>query len=269
MKTVFIDGLGMLGPGIENWQQARSALLSGALKLDEPLTLSGQSPLPANERRRASRLSKIALQVAGEAMADAALEADEVATVFASSCGDLDIVHKICTALTMEGKPVSPTQFHNSVHNAQAGYWAISQHAKKASNSISACADSFAMGLLEALTLVEVEQTPVLLVAYDRPAPVPLFGAAMSQAEFATALLISPNRSTDSLAMIETNMVTKCSVVSGISECVNKALEPLRNSCPAAMALPLLEALVNPAQQSVALDCPGANCIEVKVNSCA
>lgn len=267
MKPVFIEGTGLLGPGIENWLQARSQLLSASLVLDEPLNLSGQSPLPANERRRASRLSKIALQVAGEAMAASTLPAGEVATVFASSCGDLDIVHKISTALTMQGKPVSPTQFHNSVHNAQAGYWAISQHAQLPSNSISACADSFAMGLLEALTLLEIEQVPVLLVAYDRPAPEPLFGSAMSQIEFAMALLLSPDRSADSQAMIETSLVTKQSVA-GINECQNRSLEPFRKACPAAMSLPLLEALVKPEGNTLVLDCPGTRYLQVTVLPC-
>ncbi len=269
MKPVFIEGIGISGPGIENWQQARSALLSEQPGFDQELIISADLSLPANERRRASRLSKIALQVAGEAINSSILQADEVATVFTSSCGDLEIAHKICTALTMEAKPVSPIQFHNSVHNAQAGYWAISQHAHNVSNSISACADSFAMGLLEALTLIEVEQVPVLLVACDRPAPVPLYNAGMSRYEFAVAMLISPHRSDSFMAVLEGDLVAKQSVDAAVNVCENKALEPLRKACPAAMALPLLEALAISGQHVISLDCPGQTCMQIKVDVCA
>ena len=46
---------------------------------------------------------------------------------------------------------ISPTRFHNSVHNAAAGYWTIGAHCMQAATAISAYDASFAEGLLEAL----------------------------------------------------------------------------------------------------------------------
>ena len=35
------------------------------------------------------------------------------------------VIHEICEALATDEREVSPTRFHNSVHNASAGYWGI------------------------------------------------------------------------------------------------------------------------------------------------
>ena len=45
--------------------------------------------------------------------------------VFASGNGDGITVGAILEMLTKPDGFVSPTQFHNSVHNAAAGYWSI------------------------------------------------------------------------------------------------------------------------------------------------
>jgi len=117
--------------------------------------------LPANERRRTTSFIKLALQVADEAkLADKQLPA-----VFASSNGDFHISDNICNTLSGDPKYISPTQFHNSVHNAAAGYWAIAAKSQAASTSISTGNSTFSSGLLESLTQVLFQQEDVLYVA--------------------------------------------------------------------------------------------------------
>src|SRR5690606_40428753 len=69
------------------------------------------------------------------------------AAVFASSGGDYPIIDQICKALCEPERLVSPTQFHNSVHNSAAGYWSIATGSRAPSTSISAFDDTFAAGL--------------------------------------------------------------------------------------------------------------------------
>lgn len=253
MKPVYIQSVSVLGPGMPDWHQSVS-ILGGSDECElRPLQLTAPTSLPANERRRASRLSKMAMRVAEQAMSESDLDTMDQATVFASSCGDMDIVDKICTALTLDDKPVSPTQFHNSVHNAQAGYWAIANQVHQASNSISAYNGSFSAGLLEAVTVVTVEQMPVLLVVYDRPAPGVLYASGPSRFEFAMALLLIPEHSTGAMARIQLELREPVSHAEVYTQCHTTALEELRLGCPAARSLPLLECLVRKQPGSIIL----------------
>ena len=123
-------------------------------------------------------------------MAQSGLEAGAFAVVFASSDGDGDIVHRLCTALATPAAAVSPTDFHNSVHNAATGYWSIGAHSQAPSTAICAYDGSFAAGLLEAACQIAVEARPVLLVAVDLPYPSPLAAHRPVRHGFAAALAL-------------------------------------------------------------------------------
>ena len=58
---------------------------------------------------------------------------------------------------------VSPTKFHNSVHNASTGYWSIATGSHFAANAISAYADTVAASLLEGAVQAVEEDLPVLV----------------------------------------------------------------------------------------------------------
>jgi hypothetical protein len=89
---------------------------------------------------------------------------------------------------------MSPTRFHNSVHNAPAGYWSIFARSRAPSTTLCGYDASFAAGLLEAAAQTTVEQRPVLLVAYDLPSPEPLRKLSLVSRPFAAALLLAPVR---------------------------------------------------------------------------
>ena len=63
------------------------------------------------------------MAVAQEACVNAGRDGADIATVFTSSGGDGDNVHEILQTLASTEREVSPTRFHNAVHNAPAGYW--------------------------------------------------------------------------------------------------------------------------------------------------
>ena len=148
--------------------------------------------LPATERRRSSTAVRLAIAVAQEALQTGGLRGDQVATIFASSDGDGEVTHQICEALATPEREVSPTSFHNSVHNAPAGYWSIATGSRLPSTSICAYDLSFAAGLLEAVAHTTVEHQSVLLVASDLPFPAPLHALRPVEHSFAAAFLLTP-----------------------------------------------------------------------------
>jgi hypothetical protein len=187
-----LAGQAVLGPGLPDWACAR-AVLSGAAQY-EAASVPEPAPelLPANERRRASAPARWALTVGQHALGARLAEASEIATVFSSCGGDGVITHQICEVLASAGRAVSPTAFHNSVHNAPAGYWSIATRSKAPSTSLCGHGGSFGAGLVEAATQVLVEGRSVLLVAYDLPYPAPMHALWPIRHPFAAALLLGP-----------------------------------------------------------------------------
>jgi 3-oxoacyl-(acyl-carrier-protein) synthase len=170
--TARIRGVGLLGPGLAGWAAAREALAGRAPYVPAPTMLPAPEALPATERRRAGKCVKLALATGLEAAAGAGLDPASLATVFASSSGDGENCHAICEALASDDRMISPTRFHNSVHNAPAGYWSIATGATASADCIAAFDASFGAGLLEALARLAAEPRDcVMLLAYDAPYP--------------------------------------------------------------------------------------------------
>ncbi len=67
----------------------------------------------------------VSLEVALAACIDAEYDPAQLPSVFTSTYGDQEIVDYMCTTLAKEPIAVSPTKFHNSVHNSAAAYWTI------------------------------------------------------------------------------------------------------------------------------------------------
>ena len=164
-----IAGLGFWAEGLPDWDAARAFAGGGALRDDAPARPSPQLLAP-NERRRAPPSVAVALEVALAACRDAGREPSALPSVFASTHGDLGITDYMCATLATAPTELSPTKFHNSVHNAAAGYWTIGAGCTRATTAISAHRASFAQGLLEALLQLSAGEEAVLLAAYDTAA---------------------------------------------------------------------------------------------------
>lgn len=195
--------------------------------------------LAATERRRAGTVVKASIVVADEALSGSTLDAAQLATVFASSCGDPGNCHALCEALAASEPVVSPTRFTNSVHNAPAGYWHIGAQSRAPSTSLAAFDASFAAGLLEAAAQCVATQAPVLLVACDMPYPEPLHALRPLADAFAVALVLAPGAEAGAGRRITLDIAPDAAV----SGCVHAGLEAVRSGIPAARALPLLQAL--------------------------
>jgi hypothetical protein len=251
--TVYVEGVGLLGPGLPGWSNGH-AMLEGRVPYESlrsilPLPMA----LPAAERRRAGQVVKVSLAVAGEAVAASGLPVEALPSVFTSSSGDAINCHEICSALASSDRLISPTRFHNSVHNASSGYWSISSASMASSSVLCARDASFAAGLLEAMTQVVIEQTAVLLVAYDTDYPEPLRSVRPLPDTFGVGLVLAPQRSERSLARWAMEPAA-CFTSTAADRLSDDALEQVRSSIPAARCLPLLGSVAAQSFGEVVLD---------------
>ncbi|NOX28266.1 MAG: beta-ketoacyl synthase chain length factor [Gammaproteobacteria bacterium] len=186
-------GLGAWGPGFENWQQL-SKLLSG----DTSNPAIGQRTpkpdiIPANERRRSPLAVRMAVETSWQACQAANIDPKQLNCVFVSSLGDTQLSDYICSTLASEHKQLSPTKFHNSVHNAAAGYWSISTGCMKSTNSLAGFNESVSLTLLEAMSQCVVEHCSTLITFYDVPSSKILGDIYPNDEAFSASLIITPN----------------------------------------------------------------------------
>lgn len=243
-----VEGIGLIGPGLEGWAAAREVLAGGAPYSRIATRVPAPQSLPATERRRAGVAVKLALAAGLEGASAARRDPSTLAAVFASSSGDGENCHAICEVLASEDRQISPTRFHNSVHNAPAGYWSIATGATASADCIAAFDASFAAGLLEALARIAAEPgVPVVLVAYDAPYPEPLRSARPVPDPFAMALVLSPAG--------DGGPTIAASITDAVPDAMqDAALERLRCEIPAARSLPLLARLAHGDAGAVALE---------------
>ncbi|KON80554.1 beta-ketoacyl synthase chain length factor [Azoarcus sp. PA01] len=249
LPGAWIGGIGLLGPGLHDWPGGAAILAGEASWVPTKTVLSAPERLPAAERRRSVRVVKLALTVGLEAVTAAGADASSLATVFSSSGGDGHNCHLICETLASDDRQVSPTRFHNSVHNAAAGYWGIATGAMAPAAVLCAFDGSFAAGLLEALVQVSVDRVPSLLIAYDADYPEPLRAARPVPDAFGTALLLTPQPGPAHFGHIRAGLTTAAA-----DTLANPALDALRRAIPAARSLPLLAAIARGEPGPIVLD---------------
>lgn len=184
-----IAGIGFWANGLPGWNHALAFARDGTLPENPPMKPSPQLLAP-NERRRAPESVAVALDVALAACAASGRDPSKLPSVFASTHGDLAITDYVASTLASEPRALSPTKFHNSVHNAAAGYWTIGNGCTAPTTAISAHDASFAQGLLEALSLLAAGHEAVLLAAFDASATGPLAGVSRSAGLLGGALVL-------------------------------------------------------------------------------
>ena len=253
---VFVDRIGLHAPGLNGWQHARTVLAAPHTYRATPLQLPDIDTLPAAERRRLGVAVKLAMATGQDAVQQSAMDLTRLRTVFSSSAGDGDNCHHILEALALPDRAMSPTRFHNAVHNAAAGYWHIATHSRQPSTSLSAHDAGFGAALLETVSQLCSSADPCLLVAFDTPYRPPLHGMRSAADPFGVALLLTPRRCASSLCSLTLALTGEPA-----QSMPTPDLETLRSNVPAARALPLLSALaMQPQQQHLVIEyLPGLN----------
>jgi Beta-ketoacyl synthase, N-terminal domain len=122
--------------------------------------------LPPMQRRRLSRMARIALHVAWPLCS----EDEQLPMVFASRHGETTRTYAILGEVA-DRQPLSPTQFGLAVHNAIAGQWSILRGQRGESTAIAGEADTFEHAMLEAVTLLDKGAPAVIVVLAEEQPP--------------------------------------------------------------------------------------------------
>jgi hypothetical protein len=231
-----IEGIGVWAPPWPDWPSARAALCGNVEIAANANVRPAPGLLPPTERRRAPEVVLIAIEAAQQACAMARRDARDLPHVFASAHGDLAVNDYLCATLARAPHDVSPTRFHNSVHNAAAGYWAIATGCMRASTAVSAGAASIGAALREAAHVTQDEAA--LLVVNDVAAAGPLQDVVFSHSSFAAAFALAPVSARAAARL-------RLQVRAGTATLARDAalLHPNQRDNPAARSLPLLAAL--------------------------
>lgn len=279
--TCRIAGLGAWGQNFRNVADLQT-LLSGGEFIDDGAKGPKPEIIPANERRRAPLPVRLAVESSWQATQSSSYAAEDLSCVFVSSLGDTQLTDYMCRVLASENKQLSPTKFHNSVHNAAAGYWTISTGCMKAANSIAGYEESVALTLLEAMTQLQCEQTPILLTFYDAPVSPVLKSLLKNEQAFAVSVILEPVLELASKSVQEPKQTKPTSVnrlnTMLTAEVVNKAakwpelavpsLQALYTDNPTAKILALLSSLseasaLHNKQQTVDMPLSAESCLRV------
>lgn len=258
----YIQGIGAFGPGFANWQDLASILLGGQINADAPISPKPKV-IPANERRRAPLAVRIAVETCSEAIAMSSLTPEETACVFTSGHGDTELTDYMCRQLASDNKQLSPTKFHNSVHNAAAGYWTIATNCQQPANSIAGLNNSVAMTLLEAMSQCVCHQQPVLLAFYDTPTVHALSSLLPNHYSFGLAMVLTPNDESGCATRLNCSVVA--SEASWPKPKLADSLAPLVQENPAAKSLLLAQAILQRYASTLKLPLGSASALQIDI----
>src|SRR5262245_10751982 len=241
-----VNGVALWSQRLPGWERARRILAGLEPAPPELAPRPASELLPPTERRRAPDTVSVAMEAALSACKSAQLPPASLPCVFSSMHGDLTITDYMCATMASTPALVSPTKFHNSVHNAAAGYWTIAAECTRPYTSLSAGEQSFGAGLLETCMQALSGRENVLLVAYDIDARGPLAPVANSKGLLSVALIVSPEPGANALAQFDLEVVAGDGLVATPARPENAALVAGNSteSC-----LPFVEALARGGSQ--------------------
>ena len=162
---------------IESWQDWQQPNTSVSASQATPAL----SHIPAMQRRRFSRLTKMMLTAAHECQV-----ASHTRSIFSSRHGELTRTLGLLRDIT-EQQPLSPMAFSQSVHNTASGIFGIVTHNTAASTSIAAGEQTLPQALIEAYAQLAQDPRPLLMVFGDDPVP-PVYSEFTHEAELPIAL---------------------------------------------------------------------------------
>ncbi|HSV70374.1 MAG TPA: beta-ketoacyl synthase chain length factor [Methylibium sp.] len=195
-----LHAVGVLAPGLGSLAELRAACRADRPPPAAPLVLPSPASLPANERRRASLVVRLTLACIEQALASSPFPPDALRSVFATDEGTGEVCQQMMEALATT-RQVSPLLFPNSVHNAPSGCFSIAWRNRRSATVASLGLDSFAAGLLCAVTEAAATGEPVMLVAYDPAMSAPMDELLRVAEPTATAWVLSVGASPRAAAL--------------------------------------------------------------------
>ncbi|MDB5813079.1 MAG: hypothetical protein JWN23_196 [Rhodocyclales bacterium] len=260
---VYLLGIGAIGPGFADWPALRAILREEQAWSRAATQVPALQVLPAAERRRIGIVVKLALAVGLEAAQHADRDPALLASIFSASNAEGENCHALCDALAGSDRFISPTRFHNSVHNASSGYWSIATACVAPSTSLCAYDASFAAGLLEAAMQVANNSEDCLLVVHDSVYPHPLGSVRPMLDNMGIALVLSARPAAHALAKLNIALSESTASPAPLA-----SLAPLQSGTPGGRALPLLHAVARGLQTTLDLEYLAPLSLHIGVEPC-
>jgi hypothetical protein len=161
-------GVGMWAPAYPSFDSWRAAGLPDDLRVASSFEPPPAQLLHPRLRRRTSTLTRAAVTALEAALAHGRVSIDQVRFVLVSSFGEIETTVELLAQLGDPEGPVSPTKFHNSVHNTATGYMSIASGNHRESTALAGGPHNLEIGLLEALAgLAETQEDVVLIFAEE------------------------------------------------------------------------------------------------------
>lgn len=262
-----IKAVGGWGQNFTNWEELSELITTGST-VENTATSPKPEIIPANERRRAPLPVKLAVESSWQATQSADMDPKDLACVFVSGIGDTQLTDYMCKVLATESMQLSPTKFHNSVHNAAAGYWTISTGCMKAANSVAGFNESVPLALLEAITQCVQENISVLITFYDAPSSEILKPLLKNEQAFAVSLIIQPYNASNDIQ--SENVLLEIDVLPETCEWPSLALGEELSKCyqtnPVARILALLDVIARKKTGSIKLPMSNETTLRLAVN---
>ncbi|MBM0104442.1 beta-ketoacyl synthase chain length factor [Steroidobacter sp. S1-65] len=260
---VAIEGVAFWASRLPGWDLARAVIRGEQAPPEAASARPAPTLLAPTERRRAPDTVAVALEVAGRACEAAGRKPSDLPSVFASTHGDLAISDYMCSTLAATPALISPIKFHNSVHNAAAGYWSIGTGSLAPYTAISAYEYTFGAGLIEAATQAACEERPVLYVAFDIEAKGALASMAPSRGLLGAALVLAPASAAQKQRSL---ILTTESVAESRPTAPRSAAAPLVADNALAPCLPFFEILAMSQPRTLCLALSKQMALNVQVN---
>ena len=197
-------------------------------------------------------------------MGQSSVNGADLTAVFGSANSDGTTVDQLLGTLATPDGLVSPTQFHNSVHNAAIGYWSIGTGSKHPATSIAAHDFTFGATLLKSALQTSMDRAPVLTVAFDMPFPEPLHSSRPLSGSFAVAFVLVPRETSTCIARVAVDW--KPDATSNITEPRTEILHPLWRGNPAARSIPMLEVLARKESAAVTIRYPADGSLVLSID---
>jgi len=163
VRPVYVTGLGLWTSGHASAESWCRSDFDASVETPAVALLSG--PL----RRRATGLTRMAVEVFHQATSQAGCNPSTIPSVWATSNGEHTTAIKILDMMRRGEGKLSPTHFHNSVHNTASGYASIATGNYAPSTTLTGGPELVASSLLEAMCHLEASAEEVVLVLADEP----------------------------------------------------------------------------------------------------
>jgi hypothetical protein len=250
MAPIYVRGVGLWTPGFsspEAWCRSVHQSEEGEGHetdcRDELAVTPPAQLLEGNLRRRAPALSRMSVEVFEQAATRAGCDTARTPSVWATAHGEHTTAHRLLKMMPRGEGKLSPTHFHNSVHNTPSGYASIATRNVCSSTTLTGGAELVMAAFLEAWCRLETCGGDVLLVLADEQLQTPFESPGMT-APLALAFCLSaqPAGATAVLSDLRRDTVPR-----------TRAQAPFGPLYVSA-ALPLIERIVGQRAGTVALE---------------